>query len=284
MKPTPKLLTHLGVFALGTCLALAQEGAPKNEGGGGRLADFLKRADTNADGKISQEEFNEFSKRDTGDRFSKMDANADGFVDQTEMGQVAERLRDGMRRPGGEGGGEGGFRRPPSDSPDGQRKGPRPEGERPAPSPEGEKRPAPPEGQRPPGGPGMFNLDDIYGRMDKNADGNVDKDEYLEFSKQEIEGRFTRMDENQDGKVSKDEMKAGMDRMRNMMRGPGGPGGSGAPGGMRRPGGEGGGEGGFRRPPGAEGGEGGFRRPPQEGGTGRPRPEAETETSKKDPA
>ena len=293
MKPTPKLLTQLSVFALGTCLALAQEGAPKPEGGGGRLADFLKRADTNADGKISQDEFNDFSKRDTGDRFAKMDANSDGFVDQTEMGQIAERLREGMRRPGGEGAGsgrEGGFRRPPSGAPEGEGKGPRPEGERPAPPPEGERRPAPPEGQRPPGGPGqggpgIFNLDDVYGRMDKNADGNVDKDEYLEFSKQEIEGRFTRMDENQDGKVSKDEMKAGMDRMRNMMRGPGGPGGPGSPGGMRRPGGEGGGEGGFRRPPGGEGGgEGGFRRPPQQGDTGRPRPEAEVEAPKKDPA
>jgi hypothetical protein len=108
--------------------------------------------------------------------------------------------------------------------------------------------------------------------MDKNADGNVDKEEYVEFSKQEIETRFGRMDENTDGKVSKDEMKAGMERMRNMMRGPGGPGG-GAPGGP----------GGFRRP-GGEGGEGGFRRPPTEGGTGRPRPEAEGEAPKKDPA
>ena len=112
--------------------------------------------------------------------------------------------------------------------------------------------------------------------MDKNADGNVDKEEYVEFSKQEIETRFGRMDENTDGKVSKDEMKAGMERMRNMMRGPGGPGGGtpGGPGGMRRPGGEGG----------SGGGEGGFRRPPTEGGTGRPRPEAEGEAPKKDPA
>lgn len=292
MKPTSKLLTSFGALALGTCIAVAQDGAPKGEGGS-RLAEFMKRADSNADGKISQEEFNEFSKRDNGDRFSKMDANADGFVDQAEMGQIAERLREGMRRPGGEspggfrrpgseGGGEGGFRRPPGG----------PEGERPAPppgAPEGGNRPTPPEGGRPgfggppggPGGPGMFNLDEVYGRMDANSDGSVTKEEYMEFSKQEIEGRFSRMDENGDGKVSKQEMTAGMERLRGMMRGgQGGP--PGSPG-MRRPEG-GGGEGGFRRPPG-EGGEGGFRRPPQqEGGSGRPRPEAEEEAPKKDPA
>jgi hypothetical protein len=277
MKPTSKILTSLGVFALGTCIAVAQDGAAKGDGQG-RIADFLKRADTNADGKISKEEFNEFSKRDSGDRFAKIDANADGFIDQTEVGQIAERLREGgMRRPVGEGAssGEGGFRRPPGS----------PEGERPAPRPEGD-RPAPPEGQRPggpgPGGPGIINMDEIYGRMDKNADGSVDKEEYVEFSKQEIENRFGRMDENQDGKVSKEEMKSGMERMRSMMRGPGG-GAPGGPEGMRRPGGEG--PSGFRRPPGAEGGgEGGFRRPPKEGGTGRPRPEAEAEAPKKDPA
>jgi len=128
----------------------------------------------------------------------------------------------------------------------------------------------------------MINMDEIYGRMDKNADGSVDKDEYIEFSKQEIESRFGRMDENQDGKVSKEEMKSGMERMRGMMRGPGGA--PGGPEGMRRPGGES--PSGFRRPPGGQGGGegGGFRRPPQEGGTGKPRPEAEAEALKKDPA
>jgi Ca2+-binding EF-hand superfamily protein len=275
MKTTQQILTSLGILTLSTCIAVAQDGAPKGEGGGSRIAEFLKRADTNTDGKISLEEFNEFSKRDSGDRFSKMDGNADGFVDSTEMGQIGERLREGMRRPGGESGSSG-FRRPPGGAPEGDRPAPKSEGDRPAPRPEGD-RPMPPEGQRPggPGGQGV-NLDEIFGRMDKNADGNVDKEEYVEFSKQEIETRFGRMDENTDGKVSKDEMKAGMERMRNMMRGPGGPGGGtpGGPGGMRRPGGEGG----------SGGGEGGFRRPPTEGGTGRPRPEAEGEAPKKDPA
>jgi len=282
MKPTMNTLTVLSLLTLGTCIASAQDGAPKGEGGGGRLGEFLKRADTDSDGKISKAEFEDFSKRDTGDRFSKMDANADGFVDKIEMGQIAEKMREGVkgraggegspggfRRPGGEGG-EGGFRRPPSGSPEGDKPMPKPEGDKPMPRGEGER---PPQGG-PPGGQGMFDLDEVYGRMDKNADGSVNLEEYTAFSKQEIESRFGRMDENKDGNVSKEEMKAGMERMRNMMRGPGGPGGQGGPGGpgMRRPGGEGGGEGSFRRPPSGE------------GGTGRPRPEAEGEAPKKDPA
>ncbi len=283
MNHKPSIFIHLGALLLGTGLTLAQEGAGKPEAGS-RLAEFIKRADANQDGKISQEEFGEFSKRDNGDRFAKMDANADGYVDSAEIEKAAAKLRDGMRRVGGEEGrsggfrrpsaeaGEGGFRRPPGDKPEGS---PRAEGDRPEPRPEGD-RPMPPGG---PGGPAI-NPKEIFGRMDKNADGSVDKEEYLEFSKQEIEGRFARMDQNTDGKVTEEELSAGIERMRNMMRGgPGGP--PGGAGGFRRPG-EGGPEGGFRRPPGE--GEGGFRRPPQqEGGEGRPRPELEQDAPKKDP-
>ena len=295
MKPTMNTFTVLSFLALGSCIAVAQDGAPKGEGGG-RLAEFLKKADSDSDGKISKAEFDDFSKRDMGDRFSKMDQNTDGFVDPTEMSQIAEKMREGMkgraggegggfRRPGGEGGSEGGFRRPPGDAPAGDKPMPKPEGDKPRPRPEGDRpegdrpqgdRPQGdrPQGDRPQGGPGGFNLDEVYGRMDKNTDGSVDKEEYAEYSKQEIESRFTRMDENTDGKVSKEEMKTGMERMRNMMRGgQGGPGGppGGQGDGMRRPGGEGGG---FRRPGGEGGGEGGgFRRPPAEG-----------DAPKKDPA
>jgi hypothetical protein len=290
MKPTMNTFTVLSFLALGSCIAVAQDGAPKGEGGG-RLAEFLKKADSDSDGKISKAEFDDFSKRDMGDRFSKMDQNTDGFVDPTEMSQIAEKMREGMkgraggegggfRRPGGEGGSEGGFRRPPGDAPAGDKPMPKPEGDKPRPRPEGDRpqgdRPQGdrPQGDRPQGGPGGFNLDEVYGRMDKNTDGSVDKEEYAEYSKQEIESRFTRMDENTDGKVSKEEMKTAMERMRNMMRGgQGGPGGppGGQGDGMRRPGGEGGG---FRRPGGEGGGEGGgFRRPPAEG-----------DAPKKDPA
>ena len=283
--------TVLSFLALGSCIAVAQDGAPRGEGGG-RLAEFLKKADSDSDGKISKAEFDDFSKRDMGDRFSKMDQNADGFVDPTEMSQIAEKMREGMKgRAGGE---SGGFRRPPGDAPERGKPMPKPEGDKPRPRPEGDRpegdrpegdRPQGdrPQGDRPHGGPGGFNLDEVYGRMDKNTDGSVDKEEYTEYSKQEIESRFTRMDENTDGKVSKEEMKTAMERMRNMMRGgqggPGGPsGGQGGPGGMRRPGGEGGEGGGFRRPGGEGGGGGG------EGGGGFRRPPAEGDAPKKDPA
>jgi len=271
MKSQNKPFYLLGLLSMSASLVLAQEGAPKgpppgNEGGGNRLGEFLKRADVNGDGKISKEEFGALSRGGGDERFSRMDANSDGFVDATEMAAIAEKMREGMRgRPDGEGkGGEGGFRRPPEGAP-------KPDGERPAP-PEGGRRP---EGG-PPGGPVM--IDEVFGRMDKDGDGNVTKEEYVEFSKQEIESRFARTDANEDGKLTKEEMKSGMERMRNMMRGPqGGPGGPG-----RGPGGEGG----PRRGP-ESGGEGGFRRPPSqdgEKGGGSPRPEFEPEAPKKDAA
>ncbi|HRJ11458.1 MAG TPA: EF-hand domain-containing protein, partial [Prosthecobacter sp.] len=243
MKTT--LLCALGLLAAGVSTASAQQG-------GGRLAEFLKRADKDGDGKISKEEFKSLSQRDDGDeRFSRMDTNGDGFVDQSEMAAIGERMRRGPGGPPESPGSksEGGFRRPPSENPEGK---PAPEGERP-PGPPGERPPGDrPQGDRPPGGPGMGpNPEEIYGRMDKNSDGFVDKDEYVAFAREEIEQRFGRLDENADGKISKEEMKAGMERLRNAMRGgqggpPGMPGGEG----MRRPGGGPPGEGGFRRPEG----------------------------------
>jgi Ca2+-binding EF-hand superfamily protein len=284
MKLKPTLVCTLGLLAAGALPLSAQQP------GGGRLAEFLKRADKDGDGKISKEEFKAMSQRDESEeRFGRADANADGYLDSEEMARIGERMRRGAGGPPGSPGspdrpeGSGGFRRPPGDSPEG------------APRPEGERPPGPrPEGDRPGGPPPGFNPDEVYARMDKNSDGAVDKAEYQDFARQEIEQRFGRLDENGDGKVTKEEMRSGMERLRNAMRGgPGGPGGPpGMPGGegFRRPGGVGSREGGFRRPP--EGGpdRGGFRRPPEgEGrpqpeGEGRPRPPLEDEAPKKDPA
>lgn len=270
MKPTSSLFPIFGLALLGAAASVAQEGerrGPPPEGEGrGRAGEYLKRADTDADGKVSKAEFEAMSRGDVDERFARMDGNKDGYVDATEMAAIAERLREGMRgRPGGEG---EGFRRPPGgERPDGA---PRPEGERPR-RPDGERpEGGRPEGGRPPqGGPaGGPMIDEVFGRMDKNGDGSVDKAEYLEFSTKEVESRFGRADENADGKLTKDEMRAGLERLRGMMRGPQG----GPPG-----------EGGFRRPPAGEGGprgEGGFRRPPPVDGDA-PRP---AEAPKKDPA
>jgi Ca2+-binding EF-hand superfamily protein len=261
MKPKHTLRLAICLSSLVTIAAYAQEGERKaparagSEGGPSRMGEMVKKADTNADGKISKEEFLAASAKEASDRFSKLDANADGSVDETELREIANRLRDGMANRGGAGGGEGGgggFRRPPEGG------GDQPKGEGP---PRGER----PEGRPPQGGPGMMgmNPEEAFSRMDKNADGSLDMPEFIEAQKAEVEGRFKRMDENADGKVSKDEMKGAMEKLRGLMqRGGQGP--------NRGPGGPGGPEGGFRRPPSAE------------GGAGRPRPESEGDAPRKE--
>lgn len=289
-------------------LTFAQDGAKKPgppEGGAGapnRMAEFLKRLDTDSDGKVTKDEFMAFTKKEGEDRFSKIDANGDGSADEAELKSAAEKMRAGagggdqQRRDmrGGEG---GGFRRPPgAEGGEGQRRpeggppgeGRRPEGGRPEGGPPGEGQGRRPEGGPPgEGGPGRGgfgggmgsmmggNVEESFKKMDGNNDGSVTKEEYHAFSSQEIDGRFGRMDTNSDGKITLEEIKSATEKLREMMRGRmGGQGGQGGPEGMRRPGGEGGG---FRRP-GGEGGEGGgFRRPPSQEGGDRPRPEAEGE-------
>jgi hypothetical protein len=91
-------------------------------------------------------------------------------------------------------------------------------------------------------------MGDMLQRMDKDGDGVLTKEEYLNSS----EERFAQMDENKDGKVTKEEIEAMGRKMREMMGG-------------GRPGGDGG----FRRP---EGGDG--NRPRPEGDRPK-RPEAE---------
>jgi hypothetical protein len=286
MKTSKTLLFVACCTAAG--LTYAQDGEKRPGGdGGNRMAEFLKRIDGNADGKVSKDEFLAFSKKEGEDRFAKIDANADGVADEAEMKAAAEKMRSGGR-PEGRGASEGGgFRRPPEGqgrpegAPPGGPEGRRPEGGPPG-GPEG-RRPegGPPggaEGRRPEGGaPGfgggmrgmmqaMGNPEEAFKKLDKNADGSVDLAEYKESTTAEVEGRFKMIDQNTDGKVTTDEFKGAMERMRGMMsRGmQGGPGGQGGP---RRPGGEGG----------APGGEGsGFRRPPSQDGDA-PKPEPKKE-------
>jgi len=281
MKPKHTLRLAICLSSLVTIAAYAQEGERKaparagSEGGASRMGEMVKKADTNADGKISKEEFLAASAKEASDRFSKLDANADGSVDETELREIANRLRDGMANRGGAGGGDGsggGFRRPPEGGGDQPKGGGPPRGERPEGGPPQGGRPegGPPRGERPEGRPpqggaGMMgmNPEEAFSRMDKNADGSLDMPEFIEAQKAEVEGRFKRMDENADGKVSKDEMKGAMEKLRGLMqRGGQGP--------NRGPGGPGGPEGGFRRPPSAE------------GGAGRPRPESEGAAPRKE--
>ncbi|WP_395744728.1 hypothetical protein [Prosthecobacter sp.] len=246
MKLKKSLLYGFSILSL-TCLTSAQD-APKGpppEGGqpgrppggpqggppgGGdpsaRLAEFIKRADADNDGKISKEEFANLGKKESEERFGRMDANSDGFVDQDEIGKMAQMMRQGqngqgMRRPEGGppgGGGEGGgFRRPPGGeggSPGGPPGGGQGQGMRPG-------------GEGGPRGGGMFgDPKENFKRMDADGNGSVSEDEYIKA----------------------------MEKMREMFRSRGGQGGPG----MNRPG-----EGGAGGPPGE--GQGGFRRPPVEG-------------------
>lgn len=239
------------------------EGRPPGQpqGGGDRLAEFIKKADTNGDGKISKEEFAETTKKEADDRFSKIDTNGDGYVEKGEAEEMAKRAREmqrpdgaGMRRPDGGGdrdggtrprpgtenqpggpgtpGGDTGFRRPDGPRPDGPRPdGPRPEGFR---RPDGEPgSPGAGQGGRPSFGAGM--ISERLKRMDKNGDQTISKEEYVAGS----EEQFAQMDENKDGKITMEELEALGRRMREMMGG-GNRGGDGArrPDGAARPDGE----------------------------------------------
>jgi Ca2+-binding EF-hand superfamily protein len=292
MKTKLLFLTAATALSCGALSLIAQdpppppagsEGKPPGEGrppgpppgSNDRLAEFIKRSDTDGDGKISKEEFVNTTKKESEDRFSKIDANSDGFADKPEIEEAGRRMREAqgrrpedggpnMRRPEGP---DGGFRRPEGGG----------DGVRPRPGQEGEAGKNPPPGgegfRRPEGGDGGFRrpegsdggrreggrsgglgmMGDMLQRMDKDGDGVLTKEEYLNSS----EERFAQMDENKDGKVTKEEIEAMGRKMREMMGG-------------GRPGGDGG----FRRP---EGGDG--NRPRPEGDRPK-RPEAEAPAPK----
>ena len=187
------------------------QGGPPPGGGdpAERIAAFVKRADTNGDGKISKEEFTTMGQKESEERFSRMDANSDGVVDQDEIGKMVQMMGrggQGGRPPGGEG---GGFRRPPGA--------------------EGGPPGSPGQGMRPEGdggrrGGGMFGEPkETFKRFDTDGNGSISEDEYI---------------------TGVEKMRE-MFRGRGGQPGPGGPGGMNRPGEGPRPGGEGG----FRRPP-----------------------------------
>ncbi len=127
--------------------------------------------------------------------------------------------------------------------------------------------PKPPQargGKDRPGGPGgggdpKARIDEMFKKMDTNSDGNVSKDEFLEFSKKEAEARFNKLDASGSGSVTKEQLTDAMRRMH------GGEGGQRRPEGFKKPEGTGGGT---RQRPGGENNtpEGNPPPPPAEGG------------------
>lgn len=222
------------------------EGRPGGPPSGGdlqaRFDDAFKKMDANGDGKVSKEEFLEFSKREAEDRFSKIDTTGSGSISKEQISEAMRRMRGGdagQRRPEG-------FRRPEGDG-GGVR--PRPGGDN---APGGNPPPPPPEGNSGgpggPGGPGMrggapgaSGIAELFRKIQEN--GSVTKEEFTKMT----EEQFKRMDANGDGKITKEEMEEIGRRMREMRGGQGGP--PGAPGGPP----QGGGEGGFRRRPPGDG-------------------------------
>jgi Ca2+-binding EF-hand superfamily protein len=88
-----------------------------NRGGGDmteRAARFMRQFDRNGDGKLSQDEFPTFLRKD---RFTEYDKNKDGFIDVDELKAIFENMGQGGGGMGGRGmgggnmGGGGEFRR-----------------------------------------------------------------------------------------------------------------------------------------------------------------------------
>jgi len=173
MKSSALIWTALCAASLVALPAFAQDSErprpPAGTGGGRSVADWLKRADEDGDGKVTKAEFIKMRMTELEENFSRIDANGDGIVDEAEAERVAQMMRGGMQgreggpRPEGFRGGEGGRR------PEG---GARPEG---VPRPEGGSGP---DRERRPGGAGPEGMDQAFQRFDRDGDGRLTRDEF----------------------------------------------------------------------------------------------------------
>ena len=160
MKASSFLHAAACAAALVTLPARAQDSdrprPPAGPGGGRSVADWLKRADEDGDGKVTKAEFLKMRMAELEENFSRIDANGDGIVDEAEAERVAQLMRGGMA---------------------GREGGPRPEGRRPegGSRPEGGPRP---DGGRRPGGP--EGMDQAFQRFDRDGDGKLSRDEFQE--------------------------------------------------------------------------------------------------------
>jgi Ca2+-binding EF-hand superfamily protein len=104
-----------------------------------RVAEWLKRADADGDGKVTKAEFIKARAADIEAGFARVDTNGDGILDEEEAERAAVLMRNALV-PGGEPG-----RRP---------------------------------GGPPPQGTGADALDAPFQRMDRDGDGKLSRDEF----------------------------------------------------------------------------------------------------------
>ncbi|MEM7698989.1 MAG: hypothetical protein AAF236_11340 [Verrucomicrobiota bacterium] len=226
MKTTiVSLLTLLAFLPL-----TAQEGGDAKAKGKGRPGgvEFLKKAEKNGDGKLSQDEVPE----QAWERLSRLDTDNDGAVSMRELAAARTQGKGGMKGKGDEPGTPGSGRPDPGEMfarGDTNGDGKISEGEVPAESWErlsradanndggvtreelaaamraraGQK--SGPEGQgASKGGTKGGGSDAIFGRFDADEDGKLSKDEVSA----DLWSKITKADTDADGLVSKEELKA----------------------------------------------------------------------------
>ncbi|MCC6144617.1 MAG: EF-hand domain-containing protein [Candidatus Hydrogenedentes bacterium] len=176
-----------GLYGIGLTAALiacgawgADEAKPAPGAGGGK-GSLFQRADTNKDGKLSQDEVKEKAPRITESQFKTMDKNGDGFL-------VPQEMRRGQGPMGGGAGGNMADRLRKADT-------------------DGDKAVSKEEfGKAFPKA-----RDDAFGRMDTNKDGKLTPEDRTAGGGQgrmDMMKRMKAADKDQDGAVSEEEYKA----------------------------------------------------------------------------
>jgi Ca2+-binding EF-hand superfamily protein len=151
---------------------------------------FLRILDANQDGRLSREELEKAVSL-----LERLDQNQDGSLDMRELFGGPGPGQDSMDRPRQSGGRDSSDRprRPETDPAEGQ---PEPKRASQRPQTDRERR------------PDAANLEENFGRMDRDKDGAISKEEATDRLKQ----NFDRIDTSKDGKVTLEELRKFLER------------------------------------------------------------------------